>query len=88
MEVMRNKKTVGLRELNAFSTLCKLMDNTDFMVLPYRGVLSKAARKIGVKEMSMYNLVKVRRNIRAMTAVAEEIKKVNREIEKAVEGLS
>ena len=75
--------TSDQKQYNDFMKLCELMDTTNFMASPYKGVLKTVARELKLNQGSMTNLIKRYRNVRAMTAVAREMARINKEIREA-----
>lgn len=70
----------------AFEELCRLIDSTPFKRAPFRGILTKVAEQFNYKggRRSVYQAIKVNRNVTVMMAVAEQINEVNASIRHAL----
>ena len=69
-----------------FEELCHLMDSTPFTRAPFRGILTKVAEQFNYKggRRSVYQAIKVNRNIDVMMAVAAAIQEVNIKISNTI----
>jgi hypothetical protein len=65
------------------------MDTTPFTRAPFRGILTKVATRFAFKggRRSVYQAIKVNRNIEVMMAVAEAIHEVNTRISDTMAGI-
>jgi hypothetical protein len=87
MQQTTNKKRTPETQRMAgagFAKLCHLMDTTDFSRHPYRGIMARVMKRAGYGSRNgIYLAIKKFRNPEAMAMVAEEIRRVNRKIEKS-----
>lgn len=63
------------------------MDSTPFKRAPFRGILTKVAEQFNYKggRRSVYQAIKVNRNMVVMMAVAEQINEINAAIRQALD---